>query len=564
MPERREAMTRRLRPIIERRRDLLYRRPWLLRLLVGIGLFTLYYATAPGNRTEADDGFWYACLVRQGGFRAQVVGASSHLLFLPLMSATYRMARDTGFTISSYDLLRLVSSIGAACTGVLFYLFLRQRMNVTFHAALASAVGLCVSYGFWRYANEAEVYAPAAALTVLGLWLAFDAHSRLRLAGAVLAFAIATFISILSLIPGLFVVPAVVAHGSGLRRAGGYVAALSVLVTTIALAVYERVDDGTSSFVEFVKGPPPSTDLINGAVQSVVGFGQSLLAGNFLLTHTVVLDAFQRRFPATVFQEERFLAAHSSPWLGMIPFATLALILVSFVIVLFLWARYPQESSDRFRLLVLFLFWIIAYWLIALRVNPYAPETWTLLLIPIWIILATLIFDRVARLRPGIVWLFIGALFLHNLIGGMLLMHDTSTDFNARKAAWLIANAGPNDVILTADGSAFSRYLAYRSDARVVSLYGAYSAADVERFYRLALTTPGHVYITGDVFHPPSYIRTANPTLDAGLGLLSRNVREKVVPVTHDSLGGVYVVTDTGGVLKSGAVQRTVPACPET
>ena len=65
-----------------------------------------------------------------------------------------------------------------------------------------------------------------------------------------------------------------------------------------------------------------------------------------------------------------------------------------------------------------------------------------------------MVFDRVEE-RPRFLWLFIGALFLHNLLGGMLLMHNASTDFSDRKASWLVAHARSDDVILTAVGSVF-------------------------------------------------------------------------------------------------------------
>lgn len=559
-----EAVGYRPSEIVARALDLIRRKPWFARLLSGLALFAFYYATAPGNRTEADDAFWYACLVRQAPLGSQVAGQhSSHLLYLPLMTSIYRLAQDAGITLSSYDLLRLISSIAAAATGVLFYLLLRERLGVGFHASLAATTGLCVSYGFWRYANEAEVYAPAAALIVLGLWLALGANTRLRLAGVVLTFTVATFVSILSLIPALVVVPFLVAPRMGFRNAAVYVASLSLLVAAIAYGAYLRADHGTSSFVAFLKGPPPSSDWTHGAAQSVVGFGQSLIAGNFLLTHTAVLDALQERY-VKVFSEERFLAAHTSPWLGFVPFATLASLFVAFALLGFVLLRNPRRSAPRPRLLALLVTWIVAYWLVVLRVEPIAPEAWTLLLIPIWIVVATTVFDRVDKVRPGLVWLFVGALFLHNLLGGMLLMHGVSTDFNARKAAWLVANARPEDVILTAAGSVFPRYLAYQSHARVISLYGAYTSSDVEQYYHLALTTPGHVYITGDVFHPPSYIRIANPVLNAALRRLSADLRDNVSEARSDAFGGVYLVSRPDSPPYTSGTLQGIDPCDST
>ena len=66
------------------------------RILAWGALLGFYYATAPGNRTEADDAFWYACLVRDGSLPAQLADSSSHLLYLPLMTTIYRLALRAG------------------------------------------------------------------------------------------------------------------------------------------------------------------------------------------------------------------------------------------------------------------------------------------------------------------------------------------------------------------------------------------------------------------------------------------------------------------------------------
>jgi hypothetical protein len=467
------------------------------------------------------------------------------------MTSIYRFARDAGIMLSSYDLLRLISSIAAAATGVLFYLLLRERLGVSFQASLASTAGLCASYGFWRYANEAEVYAPAAALIVLGLWFALG-DTRTHLAGAVVVFAVATFISILSLVPALIVVPFLIARRHGFRTATVYVASLSLVVATVAYATYQLVEHGTSSFLAFVNPPSSATsNWIAAAAQSVVGFGQSVVAGNFLLTKPSMLDLMEREFPTKVFQEERFLAAHTSPWMATIPFATLAILLVSLVLLGVLLLRAPRDPRGRSRLLLLFVAWILGYWLVAIRVDPGAPEAWTLILIPIWIVVGMAVFDRVGAVPLALIWLFVGALFVHNLLGGMLLMHDASTDFNVRKSEWLVDNTRSHDVVLTAAGSVFTRYLAYHADALVIGLL---EPEAVERDYRLALATDGRVYITGDVLRPPPYIRDGQPTLYDALRQLSTQLRDNVFRVRSDAFGGVYLLNrhkpDTSGTLQ--------------
>jgi hypothetical protein len=559
-----KAVEHRLDEIIARSREAVHRRPRIARVLAWGALLGFYYATAPGNRTEADDAFWYACLVRDGSLPAQLADSSSHLLYLPFMTTIYRLALHAGVTLSSYDLLRFMSSIAAASTAVLFFFLLRRRLNVSIRAAVASTVGLCVSYGFWRYANEAEVYALAAALIVLGLWLALGPDTRLSLASVVLVFTLATFISILSLIPAVVVVPLLLGSRSGYRNALVYLASLSLLLGAISYGAYQRADHGAESLVDFLEGPPPQNDWPTAAARSVVGLGQSLVAGNFLLTNDAVLDAFQERFPDKVLEEERFLAAHTSPLLGMAPFVSLSILFIAAALLGFQVLRTRRPSSRRSRppalLVALLVGWVVAYWFAVLRADAAAPEAWTLVWIPLWILVAIVVFDRVEE-RPRFIGLFIGALFLHNLLGGILLMHNASTDFSDRKASWLVAHARSDDVILTAVGSVFPRYLAYQSAGRVISLSRVDTLADMEKYYHLALTTPGDVYMTGDVLQPPSYILDQNPAQYAALRELSTRVGHNAVLVSNDPFGGVHLVTNRVSI-RSGAAQDLIPRCP--
>jgi hypothetical protein len=555
-----KAVEHRSDGIIARSREAVHRRPRIARILAWAALLGFYYATAPGNRTEADDAFWYACLVRDGNLAAQLADSSSHLLYLPFVTTIYRLALDAGVTLSSYDLLRLMSSIAAASTAVLFYFLLRRRLNVSFRAAVASTAGLCVSYGFWRYANEAEVYALAAALIVLGLWLALGPNTRLRLASVVLVFTLATFISILSLIPAVVVVPFLLGSRSGYRNALVYLASLSLLLAAISYSAYQRADHRAESLIDFLEGPQPQNDWPTAATRSVVGLGQSLVAGNFLLTHNAVLDAFQERFPDKVLEEERFLAAHTSPFLGTVPFATLSILFLAAALLGSQVLRTRRPSPRRSRLLALLVGWIVAYWFAVLRADAAAPEAWTLVWIPLWILVAIMVFGRVEE-RPRFIWLFIGALFLHNLLGGIVLMHNVSTDFSDRKASWLVAHARSDDVILTAVGSVFPRYLAYQSAGRVIPLSRVDTLADMEKYYHLALTTPGDVYITDDVLQPPSYILNQNPAQYAALRELSARVGHNVVLVSNDPFGGVHLVTNRDSI-RSGAALDLIPRCP--
>jgi hypothetical protein len=79
----------------------------------------------------------------------------------------------------------------------------------------------------------------------------------------------------------------------------------------------------------------------------------------------------------------------------------------------------------------------------------------------VWICIAVVVFER-ARIRKhrALVVALLVVLAVHNLTGGFWMMRSRSTDFNAVKGGWLLDHAGSGDVILTADGAVFQRYLA--------------------------------------------------------------------------------------------------------
>lgn len=533
--------------------------PWLAWFLIWILLFVFYLMSAPGNRIEADDAFWFACEVDRGGLRDQLLGHNSHLLYLPLMSGIHQGLERLGIALSAYDLLRLVSNLSAPSAALAFFAIARDRFGMSLDSALACTAGLCVSYGFWRYANEAEVYSLAATLTLFALWMAFGATSQVRVL-AVAGLAVAgSFINILGVIPALVVIPFVIARGDNARRVGLYVGtylALFLSVTYGAFA-YAGVDQ---SYLAFMRPPQTGISFRTGAAESVVGFGPSLVAGNFLLTYAPVLDSIETHFPSRVLEEERFLAGRVSLELKVAPLFTgaalgaLLALLVQSLRRRRMTARFPSKSY-----LLPILAWIVGHWFVVVRVDPGAPEAWIPMLLPVWFAVGISVFNRArSASQRRMIWLVVVALTLHNYVGGLLLMRDASKDYNARRAAWLVSHAGRDDVILTIAGPVSTRYLAYHSTARVISLWNV-SPRAVRSHYSMALSTPGNVYVMEEVFRPPEEIPQLDPDLFARVRELADDLRDRVRSVSSDaSIGHVYVLAREGtGDVGGGDLPRT-------
>jgi hypothetical protein len=327
-----------------------------------------------------------------------------------------------------------------------------------------------------------------------------------------------------------------------------------VLILAVTYAAFAYTGAGLS-YLAFVRPPQASVSLPTGAVQSLSGFGPSLIAGNFLLTHFPVLESLEARFPSRVLVEERFLAEHLSFELKVAPLLTAAAL--GLLVVLLVWSfrrrRMPTRVPWKSSLLPLLIAWTVGLWLVIVRVDPGAPEAWIPMLLPVWLGVGIAVFDRArSASQRRLVWLVVGALALHNYVGGLLLMRDASNDYNARRAAWLVSHAGRDDVIVTIAGPVTTRYLAYYSSAPVISLWNV-SPRAVRSLYSLALTTPDDVYVMEEVFEPPAQVRLVNPDLLTRVHELAGQLRGHVRLVSSDPSGGVYIlIRDTGRDVEGG------------
>jgi hypothetical protein len=124
--------------------------------------------------------------------------------------------------------------------------------------------------------------------------------------------------------------------------------------------------------------------------------------------------------------------------------------------------------------------------------------------------------------------------------GGFWMMHRRSTDFNAVKSAWLQDHARVTDVILTADGPVFERYLRYHVAAKVVRLEGL-RREQLAVVYAMMIRESGQVFATAGVLHPPSQLRIADPVGFRDLEQFAAKVGPDFRTAAHSSAGDTYV-----------------------
>lgn len=516
--------------------------------LVTVLLVTAAFVlTGPGNRSEADDAFWFAFDIEHGSMR-ELVSAdhTAHLAFLPLARGLFNLVRGLGIEVRAYDVVRLANCLLAAIAVVLLHRVLRRSFRLTPFAAWAGAAGLAVSYGFWRYANETEVY--AAAILVIML-LCLVGFSGLRSTAAVVLAGVigslAALLHILGIIPAVVVVPLALLLERRWREVAVYLTVLVLVTGTVVTVAYRLAAPGRS-FSDYVVGQSPGTSYSLRAIpQSALTVAQDVATSNFLFAYRGVARRLVAAFPMQYLVEEQYAGEHSDGVVRVVPLATVPLLILLAAFLLWSIRRRVLDGSslppDTGRLLIVVVAWIAAYWLVVVGRSSSAPEAWIPLLPALWILIAVVLVERATtHASRSLVVALLATVMVHNLAGGFWMMHSRSSDYNAVKAGWLLDHAHGGDVILTADGAVFERYLRYYSAADVVSLE-TLPTSEFNGMYAMQAQRGARIFATTSIFHPPAQIRAADQAKFNAIGRFGAAVRGDFRKVAESDVGAVYL-----------------------
>jgi hypothetical protein len=288
--------------------------------------------------------------------------------------------------------------------------------------------------------------------------------------------------------------------------------------------------------------------LPNDFPHAVVGFGQLLVSGNFLFSYGPVQDRLADWFPHRNFGDEVFAGDHTASIVSWVAPFTLGLAVVVLLVAVCVAAARWLRRIGRPPVAAL-VSWLAGHTFILLVIPESLdqPEVWMLALPPT---VALLVYglekpDREARhWKEYLPIVLAGALLAHNLVGGLVPMYGAAGDRMDQKSAWLLENAGTEDVILTADGANYFRYLRYEAESDVIALQRIGDRQDLEiDEVRAAIeSTTGTVYISGDVFEPPLDYREREPDHYAALLEFAASLEPVSRMVIDDEFGGVFVL----------------------
>lgn len=519
--------------------------------LPGIILFLLFFFTIWGveivNRTEAEDAYDYSLIAEQGA--PQRLYHSHHLLYGALAKDAYVASRALGYTGRAYGVLRLLSALSGAGALMLFYKFCVRVLKLAPLAALPGVLLLLFSYGFWRYANEVEIIAPASILAMLILYLAF-VYPRTPLDFALLGVlgAGAFLLHILNGIPVFMAVPLALLLKKSYKGLIIYVSVAALISAGTYLAVALLEPDQ----LHIAGGVGPRIGLMK-PVRGVIGIGAAIVAGNFTLGYSFLRGLLPEIFPARMLLEEIYMGEAMPLWMtvaGTATFSALALSAALFALKSFDKRRllHSVKSTNPLRpAIAAVAVWAATYALTILLLEPGNPEVWVQGLLPIFLLITYFCVDSLyKRNRLWVAALFVACMAAHNYVGGMLPLRDADGDYNRAKAEWILSVATPEDLIITAANPVFERYLRYYSPARVEYLYDWTEQQLLEPFFGLpeneVFETRGRIFITGDVFEQPASLRVRFSAKTDQIDVFAATIKPLSRLAHENDFGGVYIL----------------------
>ncbi|WP_372797560.1 hypothetical protein, partial [Pontiella sp.] len=435
--------------------------------------------------------------------------------------------------------------------------------------SLAIVLCFAFSYGFWRYANEAETYI-LAGVFVLAAWCLV---LRGRVWWSVVVSALGVLVHLLNAVPLLLIIPLyyllsrdwkkAVLHGAltGVLVVAGYLLCSPWLDFSTLGAQHHAIEGGIG---------------LKNAVRGGMAFGQNLLGANFLFGFESFRAWIGELFPTRMLDEEFFMGATMPAWVPWAGVVTLAGVLGSGVWALLgmgvrawrskgvsgcgskgvrAWlskmGRHSihqqadgHKEEQRHPLFVCSVVWFVLYALAVIRTEAGSPELWIMALIPFWLAVAVLL-QSVSDVQGRLgVWVPVTMLMLHNLVAGLLPVRAAESDYHRAKSAWVLEHAGASDRVLVDYEPVLIFYLNYCSDAAIINS-GEYDSEELQRRLRDAA---GETYAFHSFFEPMGAMRHRSPAQYekmARTGLFFKPFFEKV---ETDAFGGIYRLRRSEGV----------------
>jgi hypothetical protein len=506
--------------------------------------FLFYWATAQSieNRSEADDAFEYATMVESDDH--PWLYHPHHLLYGPSMQTGYRLLQSIGYQGRPFSMMMMVSALSAAGSLFFFFSFCYRRFSLRPVSSLLATALMATSYGFWRYAAEAEIVLPAAFLSLIALYYATAPEPRRTTMVLALLFSV---LSVLMHIMNAVVVFVAIPCFYLIRHAWK----MALLHVVLSAGVISAVYWGIGMFHPMYSGGSAQFMAIGlgSFVKAAVALTQCIVSADFVLGMESVRAFLGQLFAARMLEEEFYMGARLSRGLvlfSMLTYIAFTLLCVSCLLrAAWIWKNMVTHR-DRFQVpkgmatLLVALVWFIGYAGLLLLIEPGNPELWVMGLIPLWLLFCgAVLLPLTVDNRLWLPFAMLLILFIHNGKGGIGVLGDPEKDYQSQKAAWILEHATAGDIIVTAADPVFIRYLRYHHSGAIAYLY------DLPLEELEAGRVPdseGTVYIMGDVFEQIRSLQVRFPERSALIKEYAESIYPDVELVVDNEFGGIYML----------------------
>lgn len=443
----------------------------------------LYLSTLSGNHVEAEDALQYVNDITSG--ESARMSSPYHIAYGWLGRATLAVASRLGYAGDPIVPLQIVNAVAGALGLALLWVLLRTVGPGSRLPALAACGLTGLSYGYWWYSVEVEVYLPSVALLILGLLLAHRAATEptmraFALLGLVHALAVLAHIT--NVLSGLIAVVSMLAAwrarpgGPIVRWALCYAApAVGVVLAAYAWVTAEIGLASRREVADWLAAYPSSGTwgdvTATSPIKALIGASRALVGGHPLFSFEVVQHGLARALPGKGLEEEVFLVQGMRTPQAVVLLLTGLVAVAALLLLIARWLRRPSPDPDARVLAVQCLAWAVPYGLFFTWWEPVNSEFWIATWIPLTVLIA-LPLSRSVGNRPSIgdravVGVLLSALLVSNLFGSVLPQHDPDGDYWRVRSSWYEEHARPSDLIV-AGHYIGANYLDHYTPARVL------------------------------------------------------------------------------------------------
>ncbi len=512
-------------------------------LALGVALLLLYAASHSANLSSAHDAANYLRMIRDGDW------FHPHHLFFNGAAALWIGAWQA--LLPSLPAITLVAWLnavfGAGCV-MLAHLLLRERIGLSPRAALIAALLPAFSFGLWFYSATVEVYVIPLFFLLAALYLLTAEEPPMKV--VLLAALMHALAMLFHQVHVLFTLPALLLIYLRHRRRGGppwqdgprrpaiaylLTAGFGAVIPYLAVGALVLGHSTPRGYFAWLFRYAGNSDFwhapgLGSLVKAVIGFGKSIIGGEFLFAITDVRALMARLLPHNWLADEQFLVRHMPEWMA---FALAALAVVFVLLIAWLLLRASWRTAFRSNPDVLsgIAAFFLTYTLFFLFWEPANPEFWIPQSVLFFLLLcaAALGAGSEERQRRHRVLLHAAVLLLLviNAAGSIRWLRAGDGDMYAVQARAMSAAAGDDGVVLLVDPWILQEIIALESSSRVLSVTAALGEAqgDVELAwkrlqYRLeALQKQGvAVVIAGAVLNPPDALLHRHGEALVGVG----------------------------------------------